>query len=151
MHVMASRNHQNRVGRRLKAARLKTGMTQDDAAVALRGILPPSRRPTGSQISRIESGAIKEPQVYVVAALARVYKKPLNEIAPELLGEAIAVKALLRDVVDLTECAPWELNPQPADYRSVAVQPSFFDDDWDTGGSSEPRIVIDLRDLELAS
>jgi transcriptional regulator with XRE-family HTH domain len=35
-------------------------------------------------------------------------------------------------------CAPWELNPEPAEYHADAAQGSLFDDDWESGGSLTP-------------
>lgn len=47
-------------------------------------------------------------------------------------------------LIDLTECAPSELNREPAGSHVHAGQGSLFDG-WDSGGSSvPPRVVIDL-------
>jgi transcriptional regulator with XRE-family HTH domain len=151
MHCMAKRvgaqpTTAQIIGQRLLDARLEGGLTQTAVAMRLVQWMPQSYSPHSSAIHRVEKPTSGDPDIYMIAALARVYHRTFNEIAPELMVDAHKMRVVLEEVVDLTGCAPWELNPQPADSRSVAVQGSFFEDDWSSGGSSEPPVVIDLRD-----
>jgi transcriptional regulator with XRE-family HTH domain len=98
------------LGDRCREAREKLGISQDEAAFRLREILPPGRRPgSGSIIGRIESGIIKRPEPYVIAALAKVYGVHMTDLDPIMAAEAAQI------LIVLTECAPWESNPEPAD------------------------------------
>ena len=49
------------MGVALKEARIKRGMTQEDACYALRDLVPDQYRVTQGSLARIESGAIVEP------------------------------------------------------------------------------------------
>ena len=114
------------LGERITIARKRVGATQD----AVAEICDTTRQ----QVSKWERGTAV-PDLVQALVMARYLKTDLQWLIEDL-------------AIDL--CAPWELNPQPADCRSVAVQRSLFDDDWDSGGSSEPRLVIDLRDHPTA-
>ncbi len=108
--------HEVSLGGRCRSARLAAGLTQDEAAFRLRLILPKGRCPAGSVISRIESGRIVRPEPYVMAAMAEVYGVSLLDLAPEMADEVAMIAKVL------TRCAPWDSNPEPADYTTCAGQ-----------------------------
>jgi len=68
------------LGERCKDAREKAELTQEQAIHHLWDKLPRGRRPGASQLSRIESGKIKSPEPYVIAALAQIYGRQIEEL-----------------------------------------------------------------------
>lgn len=90
------------IGQRLFDAReaLEPKMTQTDAAWELARIIPWSK-PHSSTISRIEKGGSSN--IYLVAALARIYNKTLAEVAPEYVHHAQTMYHVLEDVIDVSD------------------------------------------------
>lgn len=113
-----------RIGKRYEDRRAELGLTQTGAANRLARHMPTNYSQHSSTVSRLERG-LHWPDVYVAAALARAYGKTLEEMAPELVPEAQRMGMFLAAVVDLTECAPWELNPQPAERDALPGQLVF--------------------------
>lgn len=101
------------IGSKLRTARKKVGYTREQATDRANKLLPEGRQFAYATLTRIENGAIKEPSLLTLAALARVYKIELSDIDLDLRDEA-------RQVADLFDraCAPWESNPEPADSDS---------------------------------
>lgn len=106
------------LGKRVRRARLREGYTQETLAGEIRRRWP-TYKTTGSIISRVEAGLI-ETSAETLAALSVVLDEPLEDLAPEYVDTALD----LRTVFDLA-CAPWELNPQPAESEAAPVQLAF--------------------------
>lgn len=138
MHGMAQRSISSpalrAIGNRVRKARQQRRLSQDDLAFELRLRLPRTNKISGPMVSMIEKGAVAA-GLETIAGIAVVLDLRLDELAPEYVDDA----RRLREVIDMA-CAPWELNPQPADYRSVAgqIERLFDDTPWCSGGSSAP-------------
>lgn len=124
------------IGKRLLVARTEEGLTQSQAAMRLAQWMPSNYSPHSSTISRIETAASGEPDVYLIAALARVYHRQFEDIAPELLEDADRMRLLLNEVVDLRG---QEFTHRACNQWAGSQDPLPFDD-------FDLRLVIDLRD-----
>lgn len=83
------------LGERLREARAAQGISQQEMAWQLRSYLPVTLKVDPSTISRIETGAIKHAEPYLVAAMAKVLQTPLAELAPEYVDEIRALLELI--------------------------------------------------------
>jgi transcriptional regulator with XRE-family HTH domain len=102
-------NHQEEtLGARCRAARGRAHLSQEEASYRLRTMLPARRSPKASTVSRIESGAIAEPEPYVIAGLAQVYGVSITALDPSYADEVRMLGELF------AKCAPWDSNPEPA-------------------------------------
>lgn len=134
------------IGRRVKRARTRRRLSQEDVAIELRMRLPRSNKATGSIISRIELGTV-EAGVDTMAALAIVLGQPLTELAPEYVDDALR----LRDVIDLV-CAPIDapISVWILAHEEIWVQPELdFSDQAEV--EEVPVIAPPVRRLALVS
>lgn len=105
------------IGMKLRLARKKAKLTREQATDKANRLLPERGRFAYNTLTRIENGTITQPSIDKVAALARVYRLELRDLDIDLRDDAVQIAALLD-----RSCAPWESNPEPADFpRSYAL------------------------------
>lgn len=106
-----------RARQRIKDPRTGRPITREVAVDAANDLLPERYQFAYVTLTRIENGAIKEPGMAIVAALANVYKQQLKDFDIDLRDDAAQLAALYE-----RSCAPWESNPEPADFpKSYAL------------------------------
>lgn len=82
------------VGERWRQAREDAGLRLDDVLIEFRDVHP-TLQVGRSRLSRLENGEYTEIPAASLAALARLYDKPLAEIDPEIASEVEAIRHLV--------------------------------------------------------
>jgi hypothetical protein len=117
--------------KQLETRRERLGVSYAKVHLRVFSILGEDYTPSIETLRRYhDDNASGDPDPFVLGALCEIYGLSLVDVAPETARYLLKIGRRLPawvGMIDLTECAPWELNPQPADSHAAAGQLSLLE------------------------